>query len=182
MIISFKQSGQGRSQPAQPPLSAQWNTAVSSMDTVVSSINQHHGKLISHWFAEGYRRQMTYTNACSSTTESGWVVPPAMSKTRSQPPALYDNVNRGLLNNTLKKSAPQPEMKWTGSTNWVSMKRSCIQPHEEVATQGVGEDPFINSHTMVEKKMPCSCSKKFQTNIGSNGTRFMTPLPRLRTR
>jgi hypothetical protein len=32
---------QGRSQPARPPMSAQWNTAISSID-------QHHGTLISH--------------------------------------------------------------------------------------------------------------------------------------
>jgi hypothetical protein len=47
----------------------------------------------------------------------------------------------------------------------VSMKQRCLQPHKEDATQGVDEDPSINSHAMVEKKMPCGCAKNSQINI-----------------
>ena len=68
---------------------------------------------------------------------------------------------------TLSRNQPtQPRIKWTRSTNRVPMKRRCIQPHKEDATQGLDKDPSINSHAMVEK-MPCGCSKNSQINIAS---------------
>jgi hypothetical protein len=69
---------------------------------------------------------------------------------------------------TLSRNRPtQPGSKWTRSTNWVTMKRWCIQPHKEDATQGLDKDPSINSHAMVEKKMPCAFSKNSRINISS---------------
>ena len=69
---------------------------------------------------------------------------------------------------TLLRNQPtQPRIKWTRSTNRVPMKRRCIQPHKEDATQGLDKDPSIDSNAMVEKNVSCGCSKNSQIDIGS---------------